>query len=475
VTPVVVVGGGLSGLAAAVRLTSRHIPVLLLEQRPYAGGRAYSFVDDATGTVIDNGQHVLIAGYAHTLAFLATVGTRGLLAVQASPELLFHHPVRGFCTFRLPRFPSPFHLAAGILATDLFSPGDKMRMARAGLALMRGEGGGSGDAGNSGNGPPGGGSNKGKGAPGGDAAALTVDEWLDAHGQSAETKRSFWEPLAVAIMNEHIGAASASVFIHAVRTAFLGDPLGAALAVPTVGLSELFAEPARTFVEAHAGSVRTGADVTEVVLEGGRAAALRVREGEPVPCSALVLAVPSFRLPGLLPAALRESGALAGAASIPLSPIVSIHLWFDADFMPQRVLGVIGRRIQWVFNRRKICREGGAGGHLSVVISAGHSLVDLGNEELVRIALDDLVSVFGSAARAPVHDVVIREKRATFSCTPAAERLRPGAETPLRNLFLAGDWTSTGYPATIEGAILSGNRAADLAERYIAAVSGHSA
>jgi len=452
VTPVVVVGGGLGGLAAAVRLSSRRIPALLLEQRAYLGGRAYSFVDDSTGTVIDNGQHVLIAGYAQTMAYLDTVGTRDLLAVQDVPELAFHHPVRGFCTFRLPRFPSPLHLGAGILLTDLFSAGDKMRMVRAGMALRRVSGAVGGMSG---------------GNAGAAGDGMTVEQWLDAHGQSAETKRSFWEPLAVAVMNEHIGIASASVFLHALRTAFLGDSLGAALAVPTVGLSELFVDPACAFVEGHGGSVRTGADVVAVTLEDGRASSVGLRNGERIPCAALVLALPSYRLPGLLPGPLRESGSLADAASIPLSPIVSIHLWFESDFMPQRVLGVIGRHIQWVFNRRKICREGGAGGHLSVVISAGRSLVDLENEELTRIALDDLVSVFGRDVGVPVHDVVIREKRATFSCSPAVERLRPRAGTPVPNLFLAGDWTATGYPATIEGAIISGNRAAELVEQYL--------
>ena len=479
-TPVVVVGGGLGGLAAAVRLSSQRIPTLLLEQRAYLGGRAYSFVDDTTGTVIDNGQHVLIAGYASTMAFLDTVGTRGLLAVQDIPELAFHHPVRGFCTLRLPRFPSPLHFGAGILLTDLFSAGDKMRMLRAGLALGRKTGTGSALRGKTGAGSAlrgvagaaeGERNIEGGGEGGGNAGAagrgMTVEEWLDAHGQSPETKRSFWEPLAVAVMNEHIGIASATVFLHAVRAAFLGDPLGAALAVPTVGLSELFVDPARAFVETHGGSVRTGADVVDVTLEEGRASSVGLRNGERIPCAALVLALPSYRLPGLLPGPLRESGPLAEAASIPLSPIVSIHLWFESDFMPQRVLGVIGRHIQWVFNRRKICREGGAGGHLSVVISAGRSLVDLENEELTRIALDDLVSVFGRAVGVPVHDVVIREKRATFSCSPAVEHLRPRAGTPVPNLVLAGDWTATGYPATIEGAIISGNRAAELVEQYL--------
>ncbi|HEX7572190.1 MAG TPA: hydroxysqualene dehydroxylase HpnE [Bacteroidota bacterium] len=434
--PVVIVGGGLSGLAAAVHLSSRRIPVLLLEQRKFLGGRAYSFVDDSTGTVIDNGQHVLIAGYTHTMEFLGRIGTRDRLAVQGDPELVFHHPERGFCTFRLPLLPSPLHLLGGIITTDLFSPRDKIRMLRAGGALrsFRTE------------------------AVGG----MTIEAWLDSIGQSAETKRSFWEPLAVAIMNERIGVASAVVFIRALRTAFLSGRRGTALAIPTVGLSDLYVGPARAFIERQGGVLRCGADVTGSVVDGENVAGVRLKEGEMIGCSALILAVPSYRAPSLLPAALRTTGFMAPAASIPLSPIVSVHLWFEEEVMPQVTLGVIGRRVQWVFNRRKICPENEKerGGHLSAVISAAHAFVEMGNDDLTRIVLEDLESIYGPNAGRATHAVVIREKRGTFSCTPEVERIRPGCETPVPNLFIAGDWTDTGYPATIEGAIISGERCA---------------
>jgi uncharacterized protein with NAD-binding domain and iron-sulfur cluster len=134
--------------------------------------------------------------------------------------------------------------------------------------------------------------------------------------------------------------------------------------------------------------------------------------------------------------------------------------------MPQESLGVIGRRVQWVFNRRKIGHENGpenekgGGGHISAVISAAHAFVEMGNDDLVRIVLEDLESIYGQTAGRATHAVVIREKRATFSCTPEVERNRPGCVTPVPNLFIAGDWTDTGYPATIEGAIMSGQRCA---------------
>jgi squalene-associated FAD-dependent desaturase len=445
VKPVVIVGGGLSGLSAAVYLSSRHIPVLLLEQRRTPGGRAWSFLDESTGTVIDNGQHLLIAGYGRTMEFLEMIGARTGLSVQKTPRLAFHHPERGFCSFGLPQLPPPLHLLGGILLSDLFSPRDRLRMLRAGRALRsyREE------------------------QPWA-AAEMTIDAWLDSLGQSAETKRSFWEPLAVAIMNEHIGIASALVFVRALRTAFLSGAHGAALAIPTVGLSDLYVEPARAFIERHGGVVRCGADVAASVMEERTVARVRLKEGEMIPCSALVLAVPSYRVMSLLPDPLRESGYLTAAAAIRHTPIVSIHLWFDTDFMPQDTLGVIGRRIHWVFNRRKICGERGRGGHISVVISAAHRFVEMGNEELTHAALEDLRSVYGVHMGHATHSVVIREKRGTFSCTPETARIRPGCATPVSNLFLAGDWTDTGYPATIEGAVMSGWRSAGKVEEFLA-------
>lgn len=298
---------------------------------------------------------------------------------------------------------------------------------------------------------------------------MTVEEWLDAAGQSVETKRSFWEPLAVSIMNEHCTAASAVVFIRSLRAAFLGGRKNAALALPSVGLTELYVDAAAAVIARQGGEVRCGKDVVGSSADGDAVTAVRLRDGETVGCSALVLAVPPAKAATILPEDLRAAGFLAGMAAAPSSPIVSVHLWYDRDFMPQEFVGVIGRSVQWVFNRRKICRTPGRGGHLSAVISAAHEAVGQSNDELTHTAAEDLTAVYGPVAGSPVHAVVIREKRATFACTPAVERIRPGPQTPVRNLFLAGDWTATGLPATIEGAITSGERCVDLVAAYVAA------
>lgn len=431
----IVVGGGLSGLAAAVMLSSRNIPVTVLEQKPIAGGRAYSFRDTVTGDVVDNGQHVLIAGYTHTRNFLRLIGTEHLLNIQQRPSLIFHHPERGFVDFSLPRLPSPLHLAAGVLSSSLLHGWDRVALLRAGLALRNQN-----DT---------------------SLQSLTINQWLDSVGQSEESKRSFWEPLAVAIMNEHIAQASAEVFVRSLNMAFLGDWESAALAIPSVGLSELYVSGAEQFIRTHGGEVLYSQDVTCVEIESSQVEGVVLKDGSRIGASAVIVAVPWYRLPSLLPERMIQSSH-SSVEQFQSAPIVSIHLWFDQDFMRDEFVGVIGRTIQWAFNKRMLNKESGSGGYVSLVISGAYDQVGMTNDELVAIALKDLRSVYPECPGTALHSMVIREKRATLSITPEAEKLRPGQATEIPNLFLAGDWTRTGLPSTIEGAIVSGERCAEL-------------
>lgn len=426
--PVVIVGAGLSGLSAGVALAAQRIPVVVLEQKAREGGRAFSFHDAATNTEVDNGQHVLIAGYTGTFTLLRTIGSLSLLDVQPLPRLVIHHPERGLRTLVLPPLPSPAHLLLGVLASNFFSGPGKREIVRAGASLLRVR-------------PE-------------TLREMTVEAWLDRVGQSRETREMFWEPLAVAMMNERTSAAAASVFVRSMRTAFLGGWRNAALAVPRVGLSRLFAEPACRFITDHGGSVRRSSRVVATVTREGAAASVVLGDGRRVECSALVLAVPASVLPTVAPPEVSKTPALQAAASFPMSPIVSIHLWFGHEWMPRPMVGVVGKTIEWIFRKN---------GYVSAVISAAHGPAAWTNERLTAVAVDDLRSVFGCRIGPPLRSLVIRERRATVSLTPAVETARPDARTPLPNLFLAGDWTATGLPATIEGAVTSGMRAAALA------------
>jgi uncharacterized protein with NAD-binding domain and iron-sulfur cluster len=269
-------------------------------------------------------------------------------------------------------------------------------------------------------------------------------------------------------MNEHIATASAVIFVRSLRKAFLAGWRNASLAIPMVGLSELYVERSQKFIALHGGKVFCGADVAEVLFDGSRVTGVRLRGNGTIQCGALILAVPNTKLSALLPEELLKHPTLSAMQYVAHSPIISIHLWFEKDEMPDEFVGLIGRRVQWVFNKRKLNRTPGPGGHISAVISAAHEYVGLTNDELIQLTMEDLRSAYPSLPEHPMHAVVIREKRATFSCTPAVEQLRPSQKTHVANLFLAGDWTDTGYPATIEGAITSAEQCADLVSGLIA-------
>lgn len=443
VKPVVIVGGGLSGLAVALSLSLRRIPTVLFEQKPSPGGRTRSFVDPVTGDTLDNGQHTLIAGYRSTFRYLHTIGTADLVRVQPRAEMRMHHPSRGFCTVTLPLFWPPWNAAAGIARTNLLSPADRFRLLHAGSTLVRWT------------------SRKER-----NLADRTITDWLSMTGQSKETRHSFWDPLAVSIMNEHCASASAALFLRSLRQAFFAGPRSAAFALPTVGLSDLMVKPAVALIERQGGAVYCRADVVATSSDHGSLTGVRLRDGTFVEAAAAVLAVPPASLPPLLPPLLKKSPLLEKVTRAPHSPIVSIFLWFERDFMrAEEILGLVNRRIQWVFNRRTGTPVSAAqsskttpAGFLCAVISAAHAFADLSNDELTRIAIEDLRTVFGEAVSTPVRSVVIRERRATFSSTPAYESLRPSQRTAIANLFLAGDWTDTGLPATIEGALISAEK-----------------
>jgi predicted NAD/FAD-dependent oxidoreductase len=208
---------------------------------------------------------------------------------------------------------------------------------------------------------------------------------------------------------------------------------------------------------------------------------VRTKDGVIVEASTVILAVPSAAVARLIPPSARAGLHLGAISSAAPSPILCIHLWYDRRVAPHPVVGVVGRRVQWVFRHARGGGEaeasGGstgratigadAGERLALVISAAYEEAAWTNEALIASGVEDCVGVFGELARAPSHAVVIREKRATFSLSPSVEAMRPGARTPLANLFLSGDWTDTGLPATVEGAIRSGEAAAELAARVL--------
>jgi len=425
---VVVVGAGFAGLSAAVRLTKRGARVLVLEARSRLGGRATAFTDRETGELVDNGQHVLMGCYTDTLAFLSDIDAMEHVSVQRQLSITMIDRDGRQSRLVCPTLPSPLHLLAGVIEWDALGWRDRLCVLR--LA-----------------GPP-------KALP-----DETVDAWLKRHGQTPRIREMLWEPLALAALNQSVTEASAPPFARVLAEMFGPDPNAAAIVLPVKPLHEMYAEPARAFIERAGGSVRTG---TPASIWLSRAGASVEAGGERWTPRATISAVPWFALDSLISGDKALLGDVVGRASrLTSSPIVTVNLWFDRVVMEQPFIGLPGRDMQWVFDKRQVF--GGDASHLSLVSSGASPLVAKTNAELIAAAHQELADAMPEVRAARlVRSTVVREPRATFSLAPG-QPARPDTRTPVPGFFLAGDWIDTGLPATIESASRSGHRAADCA------------
>ena len=437
---VIVIGGGFAGLSAACALSDEGARVLVLEARPGLGGRATAFTDPATGEAVDNGQHVLLGCYRETFRFLRRIGADGDVTLQTRLAVDMVDRSGRRSRLKCPALPAPWHLLTGLLGWEALGIGDRLAVLRMAPALRaaqrrlaRGE------------------------TDFGVAPGETVEQWMIAHGQNARLREMLWEPLALAALNQSPRDAAAGPFIRVLAEMFGDDPNAAAIGLPAKPLDRLYAEPARRFVEQRGGEVRTGAPA-RVHTMNGRVSHVSVR-GEPIEAPHVIASVPWFALAELLP---DPDPALAGivtdATRLGSSPIVTVNMWFDRPVLDVPFLGLPGRAMQWVFEKRFVF--GGQASHLSLVSSGAEDIVAQSNEEIAGLAIDEIREALPEARRATLtRTKVVREKRATFSLAPG-EPPRPGTRTPVDGLYLAGDWIDTGLPGTIESAVVSGHAAA---------------
>ena len=437
----VVIGAGFAGLSAAVRLTKNGARVLVLEARARLGGRATAFPDRETGELVDNGQHVLLGCYTDTFEFLRDIGAAD--RVRLEPQLAVTMIDRRGRRSRLscPPLPPPFHLLAGIMDWDALSWSDRLSvlgmvapLRNARRALQPG-------------------SSVKAASPG-----ETVEAWLIRNGQTPRIREMLWDPLALAALNQSPQQAAAPVFARVLAEMFGDDPRAAAIALPTRPLEAMYGDPARAFIESRGGTVRMGTPA-RIRVQDSRVAAVEAA-GEQWPADRVIAAVPWFAIGELFDAPPEPlAGLLDRARRMSSSPIVTVNLWFDRPILDEPFIGLPGRAMQWVFDKRRLFEEKTS--HVSMVSSGAMAMVGLTNDELIDKASAELLE-----AMPELRDVrltaaaVVREPRATFSLA-IGQPARPSTETPVRGLLLAGDWIDTGLPGTIESAVRSGHRAAD--------------
>ena len=439
----IVIGAGFAGLSAAVRLTRRGAKVLVLEARSRLGGRATAFHDRETGELVDNGQHVLLGCYTETFAFLQDIDALDHVAIEPSLAVTMIDSLGRRSRLSCPPLPPPLHLLAGVIEWSAMGWKDRfaiLRM-RTPLKLARRELEGS--------------ARRIAASPG-----ETVENWLIRNGQTARLREMLWNPLALAALNQPPDQAGAPAFARVLAEMFGRDPKAAAIALPTRPLHLMYAEPARTYLESHGGSVRTGSPA-QIRVDGGGVAAVS-SGGDQWRADTVISAVPWHAFGELLAGDLSPlAKTIEGARATTSSPIVTVNLWFDRPLFDEPFVGLPGRRMQWVFDKRTVF--GGDAAHLSLVSSGASPLVTLANQDLIRLAFDEILDAFPAARSCQLlRATVVREPHATFSLAPG-QPARPDIVTPVRGLYLAGDWIATGLPATIESAVRSGHRAADAA------------
>jgi squalene-associated FAD-dependent desaturase len=401
---VAIIGAGYAGMAAAVTLAERGIPVRVFESGPVPGGRARRVVSQ--GRELDNGQHIFVGAYTELFRLMRTVGVPAEALLRIPLEIKY---ANGFA-LRAFWFPAPFGLLAGVLLARGVSFAERLGALRF-MAALR--------------------SSNWRVQP-----DITVKELLDAHGQRERMRHYLWAPLCVSALNTPVDQASANVFLAALRDTLAGDSEASDLLLPRVDLSRLFPEPAAEYIRAHGGELRCGTTVRDL-------GSLKTQFGK------IIVAVGPHQLKALSPAL---------AVDYSYQPIYTCYLQYpEQTRLDFPMIGMAEGLVQWVFDRGALLGEKG---RLACVISAQGDHQQMTQDELADVCHRELRRALPGLP-APQWTRVIAEKRATISCTPGLKR--PGIRTATTGVFLAGDYTDAEYPPTLEAAVRSGVRAASAA------------
>ena len=446
---VAVVGGGLAGLAAGCALSDAGFGVTLFERRPYVGGRASSYQHPGTGEVVDNCQHVLLGCCTNLLDFYRRTGVED--KIRWYDRLTFLEPGGRASEIGASALPAPLHTAPSFLTAACLSPLDKIGIARAMLALM-------------------------PSTPSDSGSFLT---WLQRHHQTDRAIERFWKTVLVSALNEELDRVSVPYAAQVFRESFLKSAEAGRMGVPCVPLTELYST-AGDYIRKRKGEIRFRASVDSFRSEPSQVTLCSA--GQEHVFDYVVFAAPFDVLARILPKAAEAQPLADLLRQFETSPITGIHLWFDREISDLDHAVLLDRTIQWMFHKSRLLRQfdntessqsaensadpkretRNAGSYVELVVSSSKSLIEKSRNDIIEIALKELREFLPAArAAALVKATVIKEVNATYSPVPGIDVYRPRNATVWPRVFLAGDWTATGWPATMEGAVRSGYLAAD--------------
>ncbi len=461
---VAVVGGGLAGLAAACALSNNGFQVALFEKRPFLGGRASSYEHPGTGEVVDNCQHVLFRVCTNLVEFYERIGVAG--QIRWYDEMTFIEPGGRTSKMKSSFLPAPLHTAPSFFGFSFLTAADKLSVARALVPLTLTE---QHDTGQS------------------------FQQWLDRHGQTKRAVERFWRPILISALSEELDRISISAAAQVVRES-MKSPAARQMGVPALPLTDLY-NAAGEYISAHGGVLHFrcpvegfAADVQRVQLQlrnqqndskegaplldsegGAPSLSLRSLQGQGGDFDFLILALPFEALDKILPESPESAPIREKISHFENSPITGIHLWFDRQISDLDHAVLLDRTIQWMFHKSRLqpmrAQNGNTapeGSYIELVVSSSKTLIDKSRAEIVDLALQEVREFFPAARHANLlKSTVIKEVNATYSPRPGIDAHRPTPITAWPRVFLAGDWTATGWPATMEGAVRSGYLAAE--------------
>jgi squalene-associated FAD-dependent desaturase len=429
---VVVVGGGLAGITAALSCADSGLQVTLLESRPWLGGMTCSF--HRRGLTVDNGQHVFLRCCTAYRELLVRLGVSDQVYLQDRLDIPVRTADGRRARLRRNGLPPPLHLAGALLRYRILTPAQRVRLARAALRLRSLD----------------------RDDPAVDRKSY--QQWLLEQGQDPAAIAALWDLIGVATLNVRSGDASLATAAMVLQVGLLTDRGAADIGWPMVPLQRLHGEAAGRALAAAGVSVHVGAPVTAVIPGGTSGWSVHGRQDR-MEADAVILAVPASVAARLAPPTVAEP--IAACAALGTSPIINLHVIFDRTVLNGPFLAGVGTPIQWIFDRTRQSGLPAPGQYLAVSVSAADEYVDQPVAALRAELLPDLLSLLPRAKGASIVDFfVTRERHATFRPAPGSASLRPGAITPAAGLYLAGAWTDTGWPATMEGAVRSGLAAA---------------
>ena len=443
----IVVGGGLAGLAAGVALAESGWQVRLFEQRPFLGGRATSYVLP-DGEHVDNCQHVTLGCCTNLDDFYRRVGSAN--KVKFFDRLLFLDPQGRRGEMEAGMLPAPFHMTGSFAKFAPLTLKDKIAIARAMLTILR---------------------TSGHPRDLDEATAISMLEWLRRQRQTKGAIDRFWRVVLVSALDEELDKIDARYGIDVFWKAFLSNRTGYRMGVPIVPLAELY-DGCKRAIEQKGGEVQLRSPVRAIQIENGAITSVKFDNNREESTDSYVFAVPHATFAELLPKDIRQSDAVfRNLQNLKDAPITGVHFWFDREVTNEPFITLLDTTTQWVFNKTALSgpasnSENGknktTGQYLQLVISASYDLLQKSRQEIIDLCLKEIRQALPAAREANlVKATVIKEATATFSPEPGVDRWRPKQETSIRKLFLAGDWTATGWPATMEGAVRSGYLAAE--------------